>query len=97
MRWLWSGYLRLHMGVLGIAVLFMLVEGSMVGAISIVAFFQQNLEAGFVLPGGNAGQPKHPHAVDQLDDWIANRQHAAGGSEAQLAAEARHVLEFMPG
>ncbi len=34
MRWLWSGYLRLHMGVLGIAVLFMLVEGSMVGAIS---------------------------------------------------------------
>ncbi len=54
------------------------------------------IEAGFVLPGGNAGQPKHPHAVDQLEDWLANRQHAAGGSEAQLAADARGVLEFIP-
>ncbi len=54
------------------------------------------IEAGFVLPGGNAGQPKHPHAVDQLEDWIVNRQHAAGGSEAQLAADARGVLEFIP-
>ena len=32
--WLWSNYLRSRMGLLGIAVCFMLVEGSMVGAIS---------------------------------------------------------------
>lgn len=35
-------------------------------------------EAGFVLPGGNAGQPGHPYALNQLPDWVDNRQHAAG-------------------
>jgi ATP-binding cassette subfamily B protein len=34
MGWLWRGYLRRHMGLLGIALLFMLLEGSMVGAVS---------------------------------------------------------------
>ncbi len=34
-------------------------------------------EAGFVMPGGNAGQPRHPHAHDQTDDWLVNRQHRA--------------------
>ncbi|SIT82006.1 ABC transporter ATP-binding protein [Pontibaca methylaminivorans] len=32
--WLWHGYLRRHVGVLSIAVLFMVLEGSMAGAIS---------------------------------------------------------------
>ncbi|MCA9717011.1 MAG: penicillin acylase family protein [Myxococcales bacterium] len=54
------------------------------------------VEAGFVLPGGNAGQPKHEHAADQFEDWVANRQHAAGGAREQLAATARGVLEFAP-
>ena len=34
MGWLWQGYLRHHMGMLAIAVMFMLLEGSMVGAVS---------------------------------------------------------------
>jgi penicillin amidase len=34
-------------------------------------------EAGFVMPGGNAGQPRHPHAHDQTEDWLVNRQHRA--------------------
>ncbi len=33
-RWLWRGYLRQHMGLLFVALLFMLLEGSMVGAVS---------------------------------------------------------------
>ncbi|MEY8838196.1 ABC transporter ATP-binding protein [Cribrihabitans sp. XS_ASV171] len=32
--WLWRHYLRQHMGLLGVAVVFMLIEGSMVGAVS---------------------------------------------------------------
>ncbi|AVO36659.1 ABC transporter ATP-binding protein [Pukyongiella litopenaei] len=32
--WLWRGYLRRHMGTLGVALMFMLLEGSMVGAVS---------------------------------------------------------------
>lgn len=35
-------------------------------------------EAGFVLAGGNAGQPRHPFADSQLQDWTQNRQHVAG-------------------
>lgn len=35
-------------------------------------------EAGFVLPGGNAGQPGHPHALDQLASYVVNQQHVAG-------------------
>jgi ATP-binding cassette, subfamily B, bacterial MsbA len=34
MGWLWRGYLRPHLWLLGIALLFMLLEGSMVGAVS---------------------------------------------------------------
>ena len=34
MGWLWRNYLRRHMGLLGVAFLFMLLEGSMVGAVS---------------------------------------------------------------
>lgn len=34
MRWLWRGYLRRHMGLLSLAVFFMLIEGSMIGAVS---------------------------------------------------------------
>lgn len=34
--------------------------------------------AGFVLPGGNAGQPGHPFNDNQLPDWVRNRQHVAG-------------------
>ena len=33
-RWLWRGYLRQHMWLLALAVFFMLIEGSMVGAVS---------------------------------------------------------------
>ena len=32
--WLWSGYLRKHIGLLLIALLFMAIEGSMLGALS---------------------------------------------------------------
>lgn len=32
--WLWRGYLRKHIGLLGVAIVFMLIEGSMVGAVS---------------------------------------------------------------
>ena len=32
--WLWHGYLKLHLGILGVAMAFMLLEGSMVGAVS---------------------------------------------------------------
>lgn len=32
--WLWRNYLRQHMGLLSVALLFMLIEGSMVGAVS---------------------------------------------------------------
>ena len=34
MGWLWRGYLRHHIPLLGIAMVFMLLEGSMVGAVS---------------------------------------------------------------
>ena len=34
MGWLWNNYLRRHIPLLGIAIVFMLLEGSMVGAIS---------------------------------------------------------------
>lgn len=34
MGWLWTNYLRRHMGLLALAMVFMLIEGSMVGAIS---------------------------------------------------------------
>ncbi|MBE1284950.1 MAG: ATP-binding cassette domain-containing protein [Rhodobacteraceae bacterium] len=34
MSWIWRGYLRHHLGLLAIAVCFMLLEGSMVGAVS---------------------------------------------------------------
>ncbi|MFK7752759.1 MAG: ABC transporter ATP-binding protein [Sedimentitalea sp.] len=34
MGWLWRGYLRHHLGLLGVALVFMLIEGSMVGAVS---------------------------------------------------------------
>lgn len=34
LRWLWRGYLRQHIGVLGIAVIFMVIEGSMLGALA---------------------------------------------------------------
>ena len=32
--WLWRGYLRHYIGLLGIAVVFMIIEGSMIGALS---------------------------------------------------------------
>jgi ATP-binding cassette subfamily B protein len=32
--WLWRGYLNKHLGLLGVALIFMLIEGSMVGALS---------------------------------------------------------------
>ena len=34
MGWLWRKYLRFHIPMLGLAVVFMLIEGSMVGAVS---------------------------------------------------------------
>lgn len=34
--------------------------------------------AGFVLPGGNVGRPGTRFSDDQLDDWLAGRQHVAG-------------------
>ena len=34
LRWLWSGYLRRHIGLLGVAVIFMILEGSMMGAMA---------------------------------------------------------------
>ena len=43
-------------------------------------------EAGFVLPGGNAGQPGHPHALDQLPSYIVNQQHVAGPDSLQVHA-----------
>ena len=33
-RWLWKGYLHRHIGLLAVAVFFMLIEGSMIGAVS---------------------------------------------------------------
>ena len=33
-KWLWHGYLRPHMGMLSIAVVFMIIEGSMLGALA---------------------------------------------------------------
>lgn len=48
-------------------------------------------EAGFVLPGGNAGQPRHPHALDQLPHWLENRQHRA--AVMPEASEVRVRLE----
>ncbi len=50
-------------------------------------------EAGFVMPGGNAGQPKHPHAHDQTDDWLLNRQHRAAVWPEGEAVSATLVLE----
>ncbi|WP_299042977.1 ABC transporter ATP-binding protein [uncultured Tateyamaria sp.] len=34
LRWIWHGYLKKHTGLMSIAVLFMLIEGSMLGALS---------------------------------------------------------------
>ncbi|MEL6453010.1 MAG: ABC transporter ATP-binding protein [Pseudomonadota bacterium] len=34
LRWLWHGYLKKHSGLMAVAVFFMLIEGSMLGAIS---------------------------------------------------------------
>lgn len=48
-------------------------------------------EAGFVLAGGNAGQPRHPFAESQLRDWTHNRQHVAG-----VASDAGGRLRLEP-
>lgn len=34
LRWIWHGYLKKHSGLMSVAVLFMLIEGSMLGALS---------------------------------------------------------------
>ena len=34
LRWIWHGYLKKHTGMMSVAVLFMLIEGSMLGALS---------------------------------------------------------------
>ncbi|QBF31129.1 ABC transporter ATP-binding protein [Thalassococcus sp. S3] len=46
--WLWRGYLRRYLGLLGIALIFMLIEGSMVGALSYMMqpMFDEVLVAG---------------------------------------------------
>ncbi|MCB1310470.1 MAG: ABC transporter ATP-binding protein [Sedimentitalea sp.] len=51
MRWLWSTYLRRHMGLLGLAMAFMVIEGGMVGAVSYM--MQPMFDMVFVQ--GNAG------------------------------------------
>lgn len=48
--------------------------------------------AGFVLPGGNVGTPGHRFASDQVDDWLAGRQHVAG----QLPEAPVHSLQLVP-
>ncbi|MFM7202804.1 MAG: penicillin acylase family protein [Myxococcota bacterium] len=53
-------------------------------------------ERGYVLAGGNAGQPKHPHAADQLLPWLANRQHAVGGDVSNYRANASQILKLVP-
>lgn len=32
--WLWKGYLRKHLGMLAVAIVFMVIEGSMLGALA---------------------------------------------------------------
>ncbi len=51
MRWLWSTYLRRHIGLLGLAMVFMVIEGGMVGAVSYM--MQPMFDMVFVQ--GNAG------------------------------------------
>lgn len=34
LRWLWNGYLRQHSGLMALAMVFMLLEGGMIGAVS---------------------------------------------------------------
>ncbi len=53
-------------------------------------------EAGFVMPGGNAGQPRHPHAHDQTEDWLVNRQHRAAVRPEGDAITATILLEPTP-
>lgn len=53
-------------------------------------------EQGYVLAGGNAGQPGHPNALNQLNDWMAGEQHVAGGDEATLKANAVGVITLKP-
>ncbi len=50
-------------------------------------------EAGFVMPGGNAGQPRHAHAHDQTSDWLVNRQHRAAVPPEGDGVTASIVLE----
>lgn len=57
---------------------------------------QFDAEKGYILAGGNAGQPHHPFALNQLDDWMAGGQHVAGGEEATLKANAVSSLHFKP-
>ncbi|MCB9741199.1 MAG: penicillin acylase family protein [Alphaproteobacteria bacterium] len=46
-------------------------------------------EGGFVLAGGNAGQPGHPFADNQLEDWLRNQQHRSDvqAGDVEVAAE----------
>ncbi len=50
--WLWRGYLRRHMGLLGVAVIFMLIEGSMVGGLAYM--MQPMFDHVFVAGNANA-------------------------------------------
>jgi len=52
-------------------------------------------QGGFVLPGGNAGQPRHPYALNQLGDWMVNRQHASNLSEQDVSALAITATLFL--
>lgn len=52
--WLWRGYLRPHIGMMALAMLFMLLEGSMIGAISYM--MQPMFDEVFV--AGNSGALK---------------------------------------
>lgn len=53
-------------------------------------------EMGFVLPGGNSGQPGHPHALDQLDDWRQGYQHAVVAGIEHWKTHATSVIRLVP-
>lgn len=57
---------------------------------------QPGVEAGYVLAGGNAGQPRHPNAVNQLEDWLQGHQHVAGGTEEYWKEHAKGVIVLKP-
>lgn len=51
--------------------------------------------SGFVLAGGNAGQPRHRFALNQLTDWWQGGQHEVAGPDSAAVPETKTSGEIL--